>query len=81
LAGVVQHIDKHHNVKTAFAVRYRRAIKCVDRYNGIVTLADVDPPNGNVRALLSNQASESAITATNIEHFGTGGNESGTPVA
>ncbi len=67
---MMQYINEHHNIETAFAVRYRCTIELLDGDRSISPQANIDPTNRDVWSLVSYESSEPAITRTNIKHAG-----------
>src|SRR5438067_3131281 len=67
---VMEYIKKHHNIEAAIAVWYRCAIEWLDVDRRICAHADVNPLDGNVWSLVSNESSKPAVTGTNVKHAG-----------
>jgi hypothetical protein len=68
ISGMMEYVNKHYNIKAAFAVWYRSTIECLHGNRSIFAQADVDPLDGNVWSLVSNEPGKPAITGTNVKH-------------
>jgi hypothetical protein len=68
IIGVMEHINEHHNIEAAFVEWYGFAVEGCCGNHSVAVYADIDSINRNIRSFVGNEASEPAVTGTNVKH-------------
>src|ERR1051325_4217178 len=70
LPGMMKHVNNHDDVKATVVIRYCFSIEQFHRDRGIFSQLNVNTLNRDVRALVSDQASEPPISTADVQHRG-----------